>query len=100
MTTKLALALGLGLALVGSSALAQGRQTTIRTQPTGPGASEFAPGQQPRTGTMRGASQFAPGQQMQRTGRPARTFAPGQRARLTTSTGVRAGGGAATVRTR
>jgi hypothetical protein len=99
MTTKLALALGLGLALVGSSALAQGRQTTIRTQPTGPGASEFAPGQRAQE-TGRSARSFAPGQQMQRTGQPARTFAPGQRARVTTTTGVRTGGASATVRTR
>lgn len=97
MFAKIALTLAAGLALAGA-AEAQ-RTTTVRGSVSGPGASEFAPGQQPRTATMRGASQFAPGQRATAT-RPARTLAPGQRARVTSTTSTSVGGGSATVRVR
>jgi hypothetical protein len=67
------------LLVVSQPALAQ--RTQSGGGMTGPGASEFAPGQRARE-TGRPASQFAPGQRARETGRPAREFAPGQRARV------------------
>ena len=70
--------------VLATAALAQGN-----TQKSGPGQSEFAPGQQPNTTKGPGHSESAPGQQPNKTGPGHSESAPGQQSTTGSSTNDR-----------
>lgn len=80
------------IAMVALPAAVQAQSRTTAPTRDQPGASEYAPGQQNRSGTHPGASGSAPGQRGKNSAQDAKDFAPGQR--MNDTTGSTSGMGA------